>query len=408
MTTSVAIFRAPWCTQFLAGMTTWSVVKDDTGEKRWQVSRRRLFPRILPRFALLACLALVTVSLGVALTPVVPREPAEPPFSERARASALTATLRLRAAGEQLSQAARGPGSGTGQPAFSQTVTLLTTQARALLAPGDVPRDAVAEPPSPTPPAAWSSPPLPTSAAGLAAELERSGSQRLADAATADGGMARLLAAVGTGQLLQASSLAAGAGVPAVPAQADPASASASAQPSGACLSPDATASSVPAAPSMGGTLPGAAALDGALAATVRIEAETVYGYQVALTRLGGDAAKQAAGQLGRHEALVSAAESLSRRHCVPVPPREAGYVLGPSFLAAPAAGLAGQESATLPVYGDLVALSDGETRRWAIAGLLDAARRAVLWGADPGPVPGLLADAAAFPALPAESPAPR
>jgi hypothetical protein len=387
-------------------MTTWSVVKDDTREKRWQVSRRRLFPRILPRFALLACLALVTVSLGVALTPVVPREPAEPPFSERARASALTATLRLRAAGEQLSQAAPGPGSGTGQPAFSQTVTLLTTQARALLAPGDVPRDAAAGPPSPTLSATSSSPPLPTSAAGLAAELARSGSQRLAEAATTDGGMARLLAAVGTGQLLQASSLAAGAGLPAVPAQADPDSASA--QPSGACPSPDATASSVPPAPSMGGTLPGAAALDGALAATVRIEAETVYGYQVALTRLGGDAAKQAAGQLGRHETLVSAAESLSRRHCVPVPPREAGYVLGPSFLAAPAAGLAGQESATLPVYGDLVALSDGETRRWAIAGLLDAGRRAVLWGADPGPVPGLLADAAALPALPDESPAPR
>ncbi|WP_427004106.1 DUF4439 domain-containing protein [Pseudarthrobacter sp. H2] len=295
---------------------------------------------------------------------------------------------------------------------------MLTTQARALLGPGDVPGDASAEPASSTPSAASPSPPLPTSAAGLAAELARSGSQRLADAATADGGMARLLAAVGTGQLLQASALAAGpdpgaAGpaVPAVPAQADPAAASA--QPSGACPSPDATASSVPPAPSTGDTLPGAAALDGALAATVRIEAETVYGYQVALTRLGGDAVKPAAEQLARHEALVSAAETLSRRQCVPVPPREAGYVLGPSFLAAPAAGLAGQETATLPVYGDLVALSDGETRRWAIAGLLDAARRAVLWGGEPGPVPGLLADPAAFPALPtdalpAESPAAR
>ncbi|WP_211877891.1 DUF4439 domain-containing protein [Pseudarthrobacter albicanus] len=406
-------------------MTTWSVVKDDTREKRRRVSPRRLFPRILPRFAFLACLALVAVSLGAALTPVVPREPPEPPFSERARASALTAALRLRTAGEQLSEAAPDPGSGTGQPAFSQTVTLLTTQARALLGPGDAPPDASAEPPSSTPSAASSSPPLPTSAAGLAAELARSGSQRLADAATADGGMARLLAAVGTGQLLQASALAAGAGpavpavpagpavpaVPAVPAQADPASASA--QPSGACPAPDVTASSVPPAPSTGGTLPGAAALGGALAATVRIEAETVYGYQVALTRLGGDAAKPAAEQLARHEALVSAAETLSRGQCVPVPPLEAGYVLGPSFLAAPAAGLAGQETATLPVYGDLVALSDGETRRWAIAGLLDAARRAVLWGRDPGPLPGLLADPAAFPALPAgalppESPAAR
>jgi len=39
----------------------------------------------------------------------------------------------------------------------------------------------------------------------LAADLARSGRQRLADAAAVDGGMARLLAAVGTGQLLQSS-----------------------------------------------------------------------------------------------------------------------------------------------------------------------------------------------------------
>jgi hypothetical protein len=387
-------------------MTTWSVVKDDTRAKRRQDSPRRLFPRVLPRFALLACLAVVAVSLGAALTPVLPREPAEPPFSERARSSALAATLRLKTAGAQLSQAAPGPGSGTGQPALSQTVTLLTTQARALLAPVDVPGDASAALPSSSPA------PLPTSAAGLAADLASSGSRRLADAAVADGGMARLLAAVGTAQLLQASSLSAGTGTgAAAPAEAAPAG-SASAQPSPACPAPDATVSSTPATtPTGGASLDSPLAAD-ALAATVRIEAETVYGYQVALTRLGGDAAQSATEQLARHEAVLSAAEALSRRQCVPVPPREAGYTLGQAFLAAPAAGLAGLETATLPVYGDLVALSDGETRRWAISGLLDAARRAVRWGADPGPVPGLVADPAAFPALPAdavptESPAP-
>lgn len=387
-------------------MTTWSVVKDDTREKRGQDSPRRPFPRILPRIALLACLALVVAGLAAALTPVLPPAPAEPPFSERARSAALTATLRLKTAGEQLSEAAQGPGAGTGQPAILQAVTLLTTQARALLAPADVPRDASAAAPSSTRSPSLSSAPLPSSAAALAAELADSGSQRLADAAVADGGMARLLAAVGTAQLLQASSLDPGTGaVPGilVPAPADPASASASAS-AGACPSPGAAAS--PSLPSTGGAALDDASLEDALAATVRIEAETVYGYQVALTRLGGDAAKLAAEQLARHEALASGAETLGRRHCVPVPPREAGYALAPSFLAAPAAGLAGLESATLPVYGDLVALSEGDTRRWAIAGLLGAARRAAGWGADPGPVPGLLADLAAFPALPAESPA--
>ena len=54
--------------------------------------------------------------------------------------------------------------------------------------------------------------------------------------------------------------------------------------------------------------------------------------------------------------------------HCSAVPPREAGYALGQSFLASPAAGLGDLEAAALPVYGDLVALSEGETRQWAIA----------------------------------------
>ena len=72
-------------------MTTWSVVNDDTREKRWQDH----FPRRLPRYALLACLALVVVSLGVALMPARPPEPAEPPFSEQARAAALAETLQL-------------------------------------------------------------------------------------------------------------------------------------------------------------------------------------------------------------------------------------------------------------------------------------------------------------------------
>ena len=84
-------------------MTTWSVVKDDTREKRWQDH----FPRSLPRYALLVCLALVVVSLGVVLTPARPPEPAEPPFSEQARAAALAETVRLLDAGSQLGTAAR-------------------------------------------------------------------------------------------------------------------------------------------------------------------------------------------------------------------------------------------------------------------------------------------------------------
>jgi hypothetical protein len=402
-------------------MTTWSVVKGDSREKR----RRGLLPRI----ALLACLALVVASLGVALSPRSPEKPAEPPFSEQARSAALAETMRLRAAGEQLSQS---PSAG-GQPAAARTVSLLTSQARALLVPGqDEPGSTLPAASAAASAASRSSPPAasapsqppaaaastaaspPVTAALLATELAASGSQRLADAAMADGGIARLLAAVGTAQLLQASSLAAAAGVP-VPDVSDPAAP----QLSGACPSASASPSSSPSpssssspsssaagdASARGGASagkdPAPASLPAALAATVETELETVYGYQVALTRLGDEAAGPASKQLARHEALATGAEALSRMHCAPVPPREAGYKMTPDFLASPADGLGGLEASALPVYGDLVALSEGETRQWAISGLVGAARRSALWGADPGVLPGLTADPNGFPELP-------
>jgi hypothetical protein len=377
-------------------MTKWSVVKDDTRQKR----RRELTPRI----ALLACLALVVVSLGMALSPGSPKEPAEPPFSEQARSAAVADTMRLRAAGEELGRSA----AGGGQPAVARTVSLLTNQARALLVPGQDGPDSLPVPDAPSsgaPSASPTSAPLPATAAALATELAASASQRLADAAVADGGMARLLAGVGTAQLLQASSLAATAGVPA-PAVPDPA-----APPlSGACPSAPASPSSPPAsseAAASAGKDTGAATLPGALAAIMRTELETVYGYQVALTRLSGDAAASASQQLARHEALAAGAEALSRMHCAAAPAREAGYTMAPAFLASPAAGLGGLEASALTVYGDLVALSEGQTREWAISGLVGAARRSALWGAETGALPGLAADPEAFPELPAPSPSP-
>jgi hypothetical protein len=375
-------------------MTTWCVVKDDTGEKRGS----GLNPRFLPRFALLACIALVVISLGVALTPVSPKQPGEPPFSEQARAAALAETLRLQAAGEQLGSSA----SGAGQSSLPQTVMLLTSHARALLSPGQTAPAGETFGTAQASTGASSSPPspLPDSPAGLGAALAASGSQRLADAAVADGGMARLLAAVGTAQLLQASALAAATGAPAPP-QADPVPP----QMSGTCQGPTTSSSASSAAPSGasdgGASDGGAATLPAALEAAVRTELQSVYGYQLALTRLVGDPAKAAAGQLARHEALLNGAESLSLRLCVSPPLREAGYTSAPSFLAAPAAGLAGLETAALPVYGDLVALTEGEPRQWAISALLGTARGAAMWGAQPDPLPGLAADPESLPALP-------
>ncbi|SFU05779.1 DUF4439 domain-containing protein [Arthrobacter sp. ov118] len=428
-------------------------MNDVSREKRWQDH----LPRLFPRYALLACLALVVVSLGVALTPARAPEPAEPSSSEQARVAALTETLQLLAAGRHLGTAAQeasepprtssARGSApAGSPAVEHTVTLLTTQAQALLAPGESASEASDAPPAesgastpatpataantataaPTPagtPAAR----LPATVPALVTALADSGRQRLADAAAADGGMARLLAAVGTGQLLRASALASETGTAAPPradvafpklsgtcpsestqarssqpGSAQPGSAQATTGPAESASGDAAAPDNAPAAGTQGvpATHPAGVSAEAALAAVIQTEAEAVYGYQVALPRVGGAAAKSAAEALARHEVLLSGAESLSRRLCFAVRPREAGYALGQSFLASPAAGLGRLEAAGLPAYGDLVALGEGETRQWAIAALYDAGKRSVLWGADPGALPGL--DGASLP-----SPAP-
>ncbi|WP_326962238.1 DUF4439 domain-containing protein [Arthrobacter sp. MP_M7] len=380
-------------------------MNDDSTEQR----RRGLVPRV----AVLACLTLAVAGLGLAWRPGSPGEPVEPPFSEQARSAALVDSLRLRAAGEHLDQ----PPAGDGNAMVARTVSLLTNQSRALLVPGqDNPADvspsgadaraaaSATRPPS----AAGSAPasadpaigPAPASAAELATELAASASRRLADAARADGGMARLLAAVGTAQLLQASSLAAAVGAP-----APPVSVPAAPRLSGPCPGTSAPPSS--SADSSASADTAAASLPGALAATVEAEREAVYGYQVALTRLTGTTAGPAAELLADHQALASGAEALGVMHCAPVPLREAGYTLTSAFLAAPGAGLGALEASALPVYGDLVALSDGPTREWAISGLVGAARRSALWGADTGVLPGMTADPGQFPDLPSPAATP-
>ncbi|WP_445154801.1 DUF4439 domain-containing protein [Arthrobacter sp. Hor0625] len=380
-------------------------MKDDGGTQR----RRFRLPRDLPRIALLACLAAVVVSLGFAFVPGNPPKPAAPSVSERARASALADALSLRTRAEQLEAAATEasrPALPKASPAAAATpvraaVTLLTTQARALLLPGPSPAGSApadTATPAVTATATATSASVPPTAARLAADLASSGRQRLADAGTADGGMARLLASVGTAQLLQSSALAAAAGVR-DPAAGLPDRAAAELPGPGVPAAGSCPATTAPAAAGTGA--PVAAGMPDALTAVVRAELEAVYGYQVALTRLDGAAATAATGRLAQHEALAAGAESLGRAQCAAVPPREPGYALDPAFLSAPGRGLAGLESASLTAYGDLIALSEGPTRQWAVAGLLGAARRAVAWGAAPGPFPGMAFDPASLPTLP-------
>jgi hypothetical protein len=133
----------------------------------------------------------------------------------------------------------------------------------------------------------------------------------------------------------------------------------------------------------------------------VEAELEAVYGYQAALTRLDPASDVPASHLLEEHQELAADAAAQSRMHCAAVPPQQPGYALNQAFLDAPAAGLGRLEAGTLAVYGDVVALSAGTTRSWAVSALVSAARRTLHWGVDPGPVPGVPLNESGLPQLP-------
>lgn len=358
-------------------------MKDDTQENR---HRGRYF-----RYAVFALAALLVLSLGFVMIPREPPAPPTPPFSELARASAYSDALSLRAAGLALGSSAGDAPSGPQAVALGRVVTLLTVHARALMLAGD---PAVPESAGPVPPA---------SVGEFAAALQSSAARRLKDAETADGGMARLLAGAGTAQLLAAEDVAEASGVP-LAALAAPEPPGPTASPT-ARDTPGATASapaSCPAEPT--GARPGPGS---ALASTAAAELELVYAYQAALTRLDAASAAPASGFLAQHQELHDDADTMAQARCAATAPQPAGYALSETFLAAPATVLGTLEAGTVPAYGDLVALTEGPTRVWALSALQSAARRTLHWGGALGPVPGLVLAEAELPQLPEATPSP-
>jgi hypothetical protein len=216
--------------------------------------------------------------------------------------------------------------------------------------------------------------------------------------------MARLLAGTGTAQLLAAEEIAAATGtlLDTLPGRA----LAGSVPPSPALSSPAASSAESPAA-GCTATASGGADVASSFTSVAGAELELVYAYQAALTRLPPASVAPASDFLTQHEDVSRAAEAAAAARCAALPPRPAGYALDAAFLADPAAALGGLEAGTLPAYGDLVALSGGAERAWALAALQSAARRAAHWGASPGPVPGMVLDESALPALPDPSQAP-
>ena len=382
MTTSLTIFPATWCTDFPVHVTPWSVVNGQTSEKR----RTPPWGRVL----LVAVVALLVAGTGMVLIPRDSGTPPAVPFSETARVVALEDTQRLRESATLLAEASA---SDAGKPTLGDAVTLLTTHAQALQGPNGVTSRA----PSSAGPATadQESAAKPTSRVSFLTGLAASGQKRLDDAREADGGIARLLAAVGTAQLLQAESLAAEWQLPLPLTTA--------ASDTGATTATPLAASCPSVSPT---PEPTSATTDTALAAVVRSQQEAIYVYQVALKRVDTSNSAAAAKYLQMHEVLLQQAESLTNVNCADAPAGEAGYRLPEQFAQDPAAFLGSVELASLPRLGDLVALSTDETRMWAVDGLLAAARRSAAWGAPLPALPGLMLDAGELPSLPMPTPA--
>ncbi|MBG6217440.1 hypothetical protein IWX75_001895 [Arthrobacter sp. CAN_A6] len=110
------------------------------------------------------------------------------------------------------------------------------------------------------------------------------------------------------------------------------------------------------------------------VSAALRAELGAEYAYEVAAARLPDPAV---ALQLsGRHAEAAASAAVLLARLCGTVPPVPAAFHLDPVLLADPARGTAVLEQELSGMYGDLVGLSGGVTRAWAIAQLNAAVQR--------------------------------
>ena len=240
-----------------------------------------------------------------------------------------------------------------------------------------------------------------SSAAVQESELERRNVERyvqalwesaqtnLHSAWRADEGTARLLAATGTAQQIWAQRIAGLSGVavpggtgsvPGTEGGAEDGSAEspgARAADTARCPNgrPTATATAAPETGTGSATSDAPAARpDAAAALTSVINAElgTAYAYQVALAQVepGAEVAGSWGGQAAVHERHGADAVSYLADLCLPPVAPVAAYRLDPDFLRDPAGSLPALEDQFPAVYADLVALSDGDLRGWAITRL--------------------------------------
>lgn len=217
----------------------------------------------------------------------------------------------------------------------------------------------------------------------------------LGNAVRADGGTARLLASVGTGQWLFAAEAADDAGLtrPAAPDSWAPVAAD-----TPACTDPAQGNGSGGEDAAETGTRSGGEDAADALQAAVDAEYGAAYAYEVVQARLGPwrpDAALAAASRA--HADHGAAGVDLLPLVCRPALAPAPAYALDGSFASDPEAALEELEQSLPGVYAELISLSEGQVRSWAIDRLVQTAEHA---SADQGtePLPGLPSGAGDLP----------
>ena len=409
---------------------------DSPGNPAARTRPRPGFRAAALRTVLFIALAAVVLGFGiVAGSPGSPDAPAS--FSETALIEARTQARGLAAEAQALAADARGPAAAE----YRAQADSLRDQAALLTAPG---REAVSTGRAGTEESLFPSDAAVDSTGGSTSEKEAaerylrqlsdSAETNLQAARRADRGSARLLAAAGAAQRVWAvrtadlyalplpdgfvSGEASGepSGQPSggsgsgssgrAPSGASPSAASPSPSPA----SPSA-ASSSPASGRDAGNCPaespspaaGAAGTSGtadadtasALQGVIEAELGAAYAYEVALAR---DPAAAARGAQWRalaadHESRGMAAVPFLAEVCLPPVAPVAAYRLSSEFLQDPAGSLPALEARFPAVYADLVALSDGSLRRWAVEHLCDVSMDLYRDGKSVPAVPGLDAE---------------
>jgi len=227
-------------------------------------------------------------------------------------------------------------------------------------------------------PLATTTPQTPATPAQVLAALVTARTAAFSDAgAVADGGLARLLASIGTARDDLAARLAAATGTK-VPAAASPAPTATAAAP--ATPAPSAT----PAA--------GTPFTDADAQALVRAHDQAGYGFEVVAAKLSGAERKRAVAAAARHRVAAATLATDAGIAGTPDDPRRAAYTLpgglsDPKVVRALARSL---ETSLADAYSTAVAHAAAGQRAEPVTGLRTASAAARTWGATAVAFPGM------------------